>query len=1287
MEQSEPWYLADTPEKDPANDAFGHDDVADNLLTMIRGAKSERLMIGLLGGFGVGKSTVIELLRQKLRGDKNLTVIRVSAERHEIGGFHRSFVFAVAEELAEVGAVRKDAAEEQLLGLEYSSSTAMSDFSSSPAARLARRVARIDAQRTLSRITWWIGAAIGLATIVSLVIWLAGGNPISLLSSGFASLLLAGATLGPIVQSLAKIAKPEQAAASMLKPGTLTRSRPRVEAADEFERAFGRLVELVKGRLVIAVDDIDRLSPEDVLAGLNSIRSFQLTCKDSKRPIFIVSADERIIATAIKRSDPGWASVEDKSDASAMAYLNRLFTQRQHVPPHDLGDIQGFAKELLTRSKHKGASHLGDELDDVLNVLIHDRVNDPRHVVRLLNTFFGDFRLALLREQREGVRSISKGEITGQPKTLARLTVFKVDFPRFYASLQTDLDLVESSERIVAGRQTATDEERLRDAGWEAGTEEGIRLASYVGRTAGWVDGSIDLLPFIYLGQDELDRDLGSKDARLARSLLANAQVSDLRKLLNQSGPEKQAGFTKLISENFSRLPQHELSNAVQTAVAVASEIPQEELPTLADSIAASLPRTNGLPLEHENLAMLVTSATKEHLRGILLDKLLAPVAGELESQWKRDLVVLSNRSELASVGGDERLRGHLTEAVESLGKSGPKEALGDLLEALESAEHTDLAAPAAAAVLEEIKRTGDDFSQDWLAAALLQFERVPEGEHGTTLSLLLPIMRDGLEGSLGEFLAKAASRLRAADKSVLAGLPRALKDGMVDHRSEEVSEKVTSQTQSTAVGLIRIAVAKAPGYTHAKISIVRYASDLLAAFLRARPENHLSNEIRETIALILKLSPKESGSIVSEICRLLEEPKMLPEGSGDLLKLLLKNLDRLGVEEPDELLEAFIQRLRPASGSDLHREVLPLLGITFGTAAGAERVEKFVLEQIPYLIYNDVNAAETVTEVLTATFGTSEVSSSAAQRAIQQYQNMTAYGHPPAASLVARAMCAIPWPDHESQSLAMNTLLPQRGYIDDASYGMLIDNLAQLLPRTFPDGLVEGLTSAMRTQVTSSNPGRRANVEKLWPVIDPVDSALIACVSRDGGTMASDVFAEHGPLVGIFIERLTAELDSGSDMPSVSEVLAVAHGANAEGYDESVRKHVANQLARDAQHPSKTWQYLLRSASPGLLEWIAEQLVGAWNMGEVDALSTLPIVGAIATNEALDKSLAPFVSATMDRWIRSEANTMVARSLAEELHRGTSSRGQMLLRFGPRGPRKDDAARAAYEAVRQVML
>lgn len=64
------WFVVDAPVGEVARDAFGHDDIADNLHRMVTEPTDHRRMIGLLGQFGVGKSTIIELLRTKLHGDK-----------------------------------------------------------------------------------------------------------------------------------------------------------------------------------------------------------------------------------------------------------------------------------------------------------------------------------------------------------------------------------------------------------------------------------------------------------------------------------------------------------------------------------------------------------------------------------------------------------------------------------------------------------------------------------------------------------------------------------------------------------------------------------------------------------------------------------------------------------------------------------------------------------------------------------------------------------------------------------------------------------------------------------------------------------------------------------------------------------------------------------------------------------------------------------------------------------------------------------------------------------------
>lgn len=337
------WFLPDVPVSTQAADSFGHGDLANNLETAIRSNRG-RVMIGLLGGFGVGKSSVIQLLQGRLSGHRS--VLRISAERHEIAEFHRSFVFAFAEAVQNEGLLKRAQIEDELETLNYSSSQQTSDWQLSPAVRITSRWIRSLGTSLALRALKASIAVTALLTIV-FVICFAAGVPVieDLWTWLIGAVALAAAT--PVLATTIKIVSGNGLAAfgSALKPGVVNRLRPRVEAADEYERVFARLVELIDGDIVVAIDDIDRLSDQDVLPALNAVRSFQLTCE--RQPAFIVSADEEVIARAIRHSSPSLAGVRSGDDEVVAEYLSRLFTHRQQMPPHAFADLRAYARSLL----------------------------------------------------------------------------------------------------------------------------------------------------------------------------------------------------------------------------------------------------------------------------------------------------------------------------------------------------------------------------------------------------------------------------------------------------------------------------------------------------------------------------------------------------------------------------------------------------------------------------------------------------------------------------------------------------------------------------------------------------------------------------------------------------------------------------------------------------------------------------------------------------------------------------------------------------------------------------
>lgn len=262
------WFVVDAPITDVALDAFGHDDVADNLYRMVTEPTSSRRMIGLFGEFGVGKSTVIELLKDKLSGSRDFALVRMSAERHEPVGFHRAAVYGFAEALVDSKQISESDADRILEPLRTAQTASMADAALSPAAQLFSRVQRAMEGSWIKVLGWGLLAAV-IAIVLILVAPLVFGpqiwSNISAWFSAFVTVALVGVLLAFLTSSiggglLKQIGR-------LLEPGTRTVQWAKVEAADEQERAFAELVDKADRRLVVAVDDIDRSASRPMVKG------------------------------------------------------------------------------------------------------------------------------------------------------------------------------------------------------------------------------------------------------------------------------------------------------------------------------------------------------------------------------------------------------------------------------------------------------------------------------------------------------------------------------------------------------------------------------------------------------------------------------------------------------------------------------------------------------------------------------------------------------------------------------------------------------------------------------------------------------------------------------------------------------------------------------------------------------------------------------------------------------------------------------------------------------------
>lgn len=641
MAEHSRWFISDRAIERSDQDAFGHVDVANQLADIVDTVQAPAT-IGLIGGFGTGKSSIGNLLAARLASHRRLQVVTLSGERHTGIARQRALVYSFAEALQEDAGVRRTEIERVLGRIEAGEDVEQPDLAILPLASFVS-----EHRRTLLRAAGWALLLFAVAYLAGVVVALIANavreNDVNVVTAPVEAGYLAVPLVVALGALLLKILAPWIAAS--FTPARRTQRRPRAEAADELERVFGDLAALCPKRLVIVVDDVDRLPPEEVLEALATIKSLQAVPKKHP-PIFVIACDDEVVRRAIQTADPGLSAVDGSRQKAAEEYLNKLFLVRQPLPPALREDMTGFAEKLLTASgtNHAGPAALGDSVTRVLEVLIHDGVTDPRHVVRLLNAFFADYRLATVREGRTG--RLASGSVTGAPLTLARLTVLRIDFPYAYAAVREEYgllpaldsrvlgdtldasqkDLIERADLMIAARAARRDESPDDARAEEGGVHSHDAamddlppdLAGFLRRTARYVEQDMPLGPFFYLSQTHAGRILGSRRAEEIRAALENNDVETVRSRLADEETIGSAAVDHIIATLRASRPGLPLANATATAASCLGDVPVGRRQELAATIAEIISREPGASPAPPSLADLVRYAPEIYRPGLV---------------------------------------------------------------------------------------------------------------------------------------------------------------------------------------------------------------------------------------------------------------------------------------------------------------------------------------------------------------------------------------------------------------------------------------------------------------------------------------------------------------------------------------------------------------------------------------------------------------------------------------------------------------------------------------------
>ena len=580
------YYLEDKLLVDEKQDQFGHKNLANVLYDLVvnQHNKDEQpsFNIGIFGKWGVGKSSIVELFKNRIEkndllanstgkpfcDDKNkIAFIKIPVWKYtkQTESLRKKFIFRIGRELEmDLNDLKDDiyGAKEKII------TPFLKEF-------------KIDF--SLFPINFTCISLIAISIIYIILVLSKIILPEAIIKSINNMIIPTPFILG-IVEWIRKLIRSTQIKISF----------SRFDSLEQFEEKFIDTLESKKCKKVIFIDDLDRCPKDKVIETLETIKAFL----EVYNCIFIIACDQDVIEDCINKTN----SIYRRSKKhNGRQYLEKFFQYTLTIPPFIRQDMRLFAKQLLVEQSSELLSLL--DIDDILYVLIHDGIKDPRKAIILINNFVSDYLVVKEREDDEDSK-LNEGTITSNLTLLAKLTVLKHEFPDFYIELCRNnnvflwikqhiegeytniLDYQENSclralsysENIALENEKMEDKEDKKNnkrvniklnkkiqkwltAIYDEGDEDRYELFTFLNRTKSIGIEINDLRPFIYLTQDKSLYGIADDNIKRIFDSLRSGLPKPLNELLSENDSSENIAESILtLVEEFKGI---ELSNGV----------------------------------------------------------------------------------------------------------------------------------------------------------------------------------------------------------------------------------------------------------------------------------------------------------------------------------------------------------------------------------------------------------------------------------------------------------------------------------------------------------------------------------------------------------------------------------------------------------------------------------------------------------------------------------------------------------------------------------------------------
>lgn len=195
-------------------------------------------------------------------------------------------------------------------------------------------------------------------------------------------------------------------------------------------------------KIVVVVDDLDRLSAEKIVEALDALKIFM----EYKEFVFIVPFDDEILKNALDKNKLNQINDYDNRYDGDMV-LDKLFQYKIYLPQLIKSDMRNYAFHIcredctdFINEFFDGSQELFEEIAG--KILIHNNVSTPRQVKKIINTFIENVMVA---RDRELAKRVSKGFASEKKglETIAKISVLQADYNGFYDILFKDVNAID----------------------------------------------------------------------------------------------------------------------------------------------------------------------------------------------------------------------------------------------------------------------------------------------------------------------------------------------------------------------------------------------------------------------------------------------------------------------------------------------------------------------------------------------------------------------------------------------------------------------------------------------------------------------------------------------------------------------------------------------------------------------------------------------------------------------------------------------------------------------------